>query len=77
MSVREHIVIDTRHGGPYDRGMADSYYRRGRTPHYYMADTGSSPRVGYKAGWVQWMHKKPADCCKNATVLELCPICRI
>ena len=48
MSVREHIVIDTRHGGPYDRGMADSYYRRGKTPHYYMADTGSSPRVCYK-----------------------------
>ena len=48
MSVREHIVIDTRHGGPYDRGMADSYYRRGKAPHYYMADTGSSPRVGYK-----------------------------
>jgi hypothetical protein len=46
--IREHIEIDTRHGGPYDRGMADSYYRRGRAPHYYMADTGSSPRVGYK-----------------------------
>jgi hypothetical protein len=28
--------------------MADSYYRRGKTPHYYMGDTGSSPRVGYK-----------------------------
>ena len=46
--IREHIEIDTRHGGPYNRGMADSYYRRGRAPHYYMADTGSSPRVGYK-----------------------------
>ena len=46
--VREHIVIDTRHGGPYDRGMADSYYRRGSTPHYYMADTSRSPRVSYK-----------------------------
>jgi hypothetical protein len=43
--VREHIQIDTRHGGPYDRGMADSYYRRGRNPHYYMGNTGSSPRV--------------------------------
>ena len=45
MSVREHIVIDTRHGGPYDRGMADSYYRRRPNPHYYQGDTGSSPRV--------------------------------
>ena len=45
MSVREHIVIDTRHGGPYDRGMADSYYRRTYNPHHYVAGTGSSPRV--------------------------------
>ena len=46
--VREHIEIDTRHGGPYDRGMADSYYRRGAVPHYYVGATGSSPRVNYK-----------------------------
>jgi len=46
--VREHIVIDTRHGGPYDRGMADSYYRRGYNPHYYLGDTGNTPRVTLK-----------------------------
>ncbi len=46
--VREHIEIDTRHGGPYDRGMADSYYRRGYRPHYYLGDTGNSPRVEAK-----------------------------
>ena len=46
--IREHIVIDARHGGPYDRGMADSYYRRGYGPHYYKGDTGSSPRVTIK-----------------------------
>jgi hypothetical protein len=34
--------MDKRHGGPYDRGSADSYYRRGRKPHYYVGDTGSS-----------------------------------
>jgi hypothetical protein len=45
MTVREHIEIDTRHGGPYDRGSADSYYRRGRTPHYYLGNTSSSPRI--------------------------------
>ncbi len=43
--VREHITIDTRHCGPYDRGMADSYYGRGRRPHYYVGNTGNSPRV--------------------------------
>ena len=46
--IREHIVIDARHGGPYDRGMADSYYRRGYSPHCYKGDTGSSPRVTIK-----------------------------
>ena len=46
--IREHIVIDTRHGGPYDRGSADSYYRRGRNPHYYVGNTGSSERVTIK-----------------------------
>ena len=37
--------INTRHGGPYDRGSADSYYRRGRKPHYYVGDTYSSDIV--------------------------------
>jgi hypothetical protein len=46
--IREHIQIDTRHGSPYDRGMADSYYRRGRMPHYYVGGTGSSERVTLK-----------------------------
>lgn len=36
---------DKRHGGPYDRGSADSYYRRGFRPHYYVGGTGSSERV--------------------------------
>ena len=46
--VRDHIEIDTRAGGPYDRGMADSYYRRATNPHYYQGNTGSSLRVTYK-----------------------------
>jgi len=33
---------DRRHGGPFDRGMADSYYRRGRFPHFYVGATGTS-----------------------------------
>ena len=27
-------MVDKRHGGPYDRGSADSYYQRGEDPHY-------------------------------------------
>lgn len=30
---------DKRHGGPFDRGSADYYYRRVPNPHYY---TGGS-----------------------------------
>jgi hypothetical protein len=48
MSVRYHIVFETRHGSPYDRGMADSYYQRGRNPHYFKGDSYNSPRVTYK-----------------------------
>ena len=39
---------DERHGGPYDRGSADSYYRRGFDPHYYVNDTYHSDRVELK-----------------------------
>ena len=28
-------TYDTRHGGPYDRGAADSYYGRPVDPHYF------------------------------------------
>lgn len=51
-----------RHGGPYDRGSADSYYGRGFHPHYFKGDTYNSERVdeqhmtaeelaAYKAGY--------------------------
>ena len=40
--------IDRRHGGPYDRGSADSYYRRGRVPHFYVGNTALSERVEEK-----------------------------
>ena len=36
---------DTRHGGPWDRGSADSYYCRVNYPHYYVKDTGQSDLV--------------------------------
>ena len=34
-----------RHGGPWDRGSADSYYGRSRNPHYYVGDTSQSDMV--------------------------------
>lgn len=36
---------DSRHGGAFDRGSADSWYDRGRNPHYFVGDTHMSPRV--------------------------------
>lgn len=36
---------DGRHGGCFDRGAADSYYGRGRDPHYYVGATSFSDRV--------------------------------
>ena len=40
--------INMRHGGPYDRGAADSYYGRGVDPHYFDGDTNRSLRVEEK-----------------------------
>ena len=34
-----------RHGGPWDRGSADSYYRRGANPHYYTGGSYNSMKV--------------------------------
>lgn len=55
-------AIDTRHGGPFDRGSADNYYGRPFAPHYWTGGTGNGLRIGaegmtpvelaaYKAGW--------------------------
>ena len=38
-------MINKRHGGPYDRGAADAYYRRPFKPHYYKGDTYNSELV--------------------------------
>lgn len=39
------ITYDTRHGGPYDRGSADSYYGRPYNPHFYRGGTYNSEKV--------------------------------
>tara|TARA_B110000211_G_scaffold185303_1_gene210241 strand:- start:1776 stop:2039 length:264 start_codon:yes stop_codon:yes gene_type:complete len=35
------------HGGPYDRGNSDSYYRRGMNPHYWPDGTMNGTMVGH------------------------------
>jgi len=53
---------DKRHGGPYDRGSADAYYRRLFYPHYYsnsassftvveISDPDSPEFDAYRAGY--------------------------
>lgn len=39
------VEYDARHGGPFDRGSADSYYRRLERPHYYVGATSFSERI--------------------------------
>lgn len=38
-------LYDTRHGGPFDRGSADSHYNRPFEPHYYRGATHSTDIV--------------------------------
>ena len=44
-AISEVDMLSRRHGGQFDRGGADSYYRRGYNPHYYTADSIQSDRV--------------------------------
>ena len=43
--IAEKTQYNTRHGGAYDRGQADSYYSRGYTPHYFVGDSYNSTRL--------------------------------
>jgi len=36
---------DTRHGSPFDRGSADSYYGRPPHPHYFEGGTNLTPKI--------------------------------
>lgn len=45
MQVSDRNKYDERHGGPFDRGSADSWYGRGINPHYYLGDTGVGPAI--------------------------------
>ncbi len=44
----------TYHGQPFDRGSADSYYGRGRDPHFYPEGTGHGERVSLAQGTPEW-----------------------
>ena len=37
--------LDRGHGSPYDRGSADSYYRRPPRPHYFVDGSYTSQEV--------------------------------
>lgn len=45
MNVEDRKLYDERHGGPFDRGSADSWYSRCINPHYYVGDTSRSDLV--------------------------------
>jgi hypothetical protein len=39
------MYYNERHGGPYDRGSADSYYGREFNPHYFVGDSYNSAKI--------------------------------
>lgn len=39
------VEYNARHGGPFDRGSADSYYDRGQRPHYFTGATHNSTEI--------------------------------
>ena len=43
--LNQHPVYDQRHGGPYNRGGTDSYYRRSAEPHFYKDVDGVRTRI--------------------------------
>jgi len=45
VETNRSAYYDQRHGGPYDRGAADSYYGRDYNPHYYVGDTYNTPKI--------------------------------
>jgi hypothetical protein len=45
MSMSRKYAEFEYHGGPYDRGAADSWYQRPRSPHKYPNGTYNGPEV--------------------------------
>lgn len=38
-------MVNQKHGSPYDRGSADSYYQRACKPHWYPAGSYNGPCI--------------------------------
>ena len=45
MITFEGKTYDERHGGPFDRGSADSWYSRPHNPHYFEGGTYESDPI--------------------------------
>lgn len=45
MIVYKGKEYDDRHGGPFDRGAADSWYQRSRRPHFFSDATHRSEEI--------------------------------
>jgi hypothetical protein len=45
ITVETREKYDQRHGGPFDRGSADSWYSRPRNPHFFTEGTYDSERI--------------------------------
>lgn len=45
--------LDRGHGSPYDRGSADSYYRRPFRPHYFVGGTYMSECIEPSTGMTE------------------------
>ena len=39
------MYYSQRHGSPYDRGQADSYYGREYQPHYFVGDSYNTHKI--------------------------------
>ena len=50
----EGEFYDQRHGGPFDRGAADSYYHRPRDPHWFTGATYQTAKLVAKPGTPEW-----------------------
>lgn len=44
----EGKTYDSRHGGAFDRGSADSWYSRGINPHMFLGDSYQSVEIGVR-----------------------------
>jgi hypothetical protein len=47
-------TYNIRHGGPFDRGSADSYYNRSPNPHYFEGATYYTDEIAIEPGTPEW-----------------------